>query len=290
MSKIYEALKRLEREEAPSSARTDAVGRASRPRWLFMVGFFGLFVILGLGLVMFLKWRFPKEIPLGLTPSNPKMVSSRSAPVPEAKGKTERPVSPMVSHQKTKPESLPEGRRARSQALRPQIKPQERGAKEASKVALSPRKTFQPPSQVVETAAQRPLVPRLAPSSPDLALIVMAEEARHRGDYEKALRYYRLYIKEHEDPEVFNNLGALLLSLGRNAEAAAVLARAYRQERDQAIALNLALAYWRIGARKEACRIVRENLDSPSGDPSVWQPLTQRLGCLPPGPVEEKGP
>lgn len=87
-------------------------------------------------------------------------------------------------------------------------------------------------------------------------VLVIAEEARRKGQWEEAEMGYREYVAQKSDPEVLNNLGAVLLAQGRFAEAEQVLLQARDRSWDPDIAANLAAAYWFQGKKEAACRLV----------------------------------
>ncbi len=135
----------------------------------------------------------------------------------------------------------------------------------------------------VNYAQQKAASPKIHKASSDkepLALLVLAEEARRRGEIGKALNYYRLCLKRHFDPGVANNYGALLLSQGHIEEALAVLKRAYQatKDKDPAVAFNLALAWVQAGDRQKACVILEQGTTDPLWL-SKWQALWHTLGC-----------
>lgn len=87
-------------------------------------------------------------------------------------------------------------------------------------------------------------------------VLVIAEEARRLGNWEEAARGYREYLAQRSDPEVMNNLGAVLLAQGRFVEAEHVLVQARDRSADPDIGANLAAAYWFQGKREAACELL----------------------------------
>ncbi|ROQ90661.1 tetratricopeptide repeat protein [Desulfosoma caldarium] len=123
-----------------------------------------------------------------------------------------------------------------------------------------------PHEQEVATRGLDPLgaqSPRDGATDSARFLLVIAEEARRAGNWEEAVRAYREYLAQGNDPDVMNNLGAALMAQGRYGEAEEVLKQAHRRSTDPDIAANLATAYWVQGKREAACSLIQsleENL------------------------------
>lgn len=113
----------------------------------------------------------------------------------------------------------------------------------------------EPPAPAVEQALQKK--PSGDQGGEGLRyVLIIAEEARRMGNWEDAERGYREYLAQKSDPDVMNNLGAVLLAQGRYAEAEQVLLQARGRSSDPDIAANLAAAYWFQGKKEAACRLV----------------------------------
>ena len=91
-------------------------------------------------------------------------------------------------------------------------------------------------------------------------LLFVAEEERRGGNCEKAIFYYKNYLKERENPLVMNNLGACLIELGDLDSAINVFNKALSLKNDPEIKYNLIVAYFRKGDKEKACFEIK-NLD-----------------------------
>jgi tetratricopeptide (TPR) repeat protein len=85
-----------------------------------------------------------------------------------------------------------------------------------------------------------------APSSPQ-DLLQQAVTAQQAGNFDQAVRNYRLILKQYPSiPEIRSNLGAALAGQGRYTEAIAEYKQALRLKPDPQVRLNLALAYYKV--------------------------------------------
>ena len=91
-------------------------------------------------------------------------------------------------------------------------------------------------------------------------LLMTASENLQQGDLLKALDLYQRYITlDNSNSQVWNNIGAIYLSMGEYERALAVLKRArHLNPQDPSILVNLAIALWETGNKKEAQRLVDE--------------------------------
>lgn len=126
-----------------------------------------------------------------------------------------------------------------------------------------------------KTAVPGPAPAKEPPPESSRQVLVVAEEARQRGDWEEAERGYREYLAIQKDPSVMNNLGAVLIARGLYGEAEQVLSRAYAQSSDPEIAANLCISLWAQGKKDHACRLVVSLSESSSI--SRPAPAVQRL-------------
>ena len=111
-----------------------------------------------------------------------------------------------------------------------------------------------PPKEQTTSAHSGGMTPHVQSS---LQVLVVAEEARRAGDWYGAEQAYREYLTSHKDPQVMNNLAAVLLARGRYAEAEQVLTRAHELNQDPEIAVNLCASLWFQGKKEAACRLAR---------------------------------
>ncbi|ROQ90659.1 tetratricopeptide repeat protein [Desulfosoma caldarium] len=88
-------------------------------------------------------------------------------------------------------------------------------------------------------------------------MLVIAEEARRAGNWEEAVRAYREYLAQRNDPDVMNNLGAALMAQGRYGEAEEILKQARHRSTDPDIAANLATFYWLQWKNEALCSLFR---------------------------------
>jgi hypothetical protein len=108
-------------------------------------------------------------------------------------------------------------------------------------------------------------------------MIIMAEEARKRGNIEEAIRLYKQHTALYKDPFAMNNLGALLITRGNLKEAEHVLQEAFSILPDEDIALNLMGVEIMLGKRSQACQIfnrIREVNPHPTVPPAFEQTLS----------------
>ncbi len=335
MSKIYEALKRLEKnldshdEKIPSEEEiTSSSRRAFKLGFPFL--FLSLAVFLGLGLVLFLNWRLTPSIvnvPVSKSetkaPQKIKLQAKREISPSQSSFAHEFPKKTKISHSqmllkhKEQPKDLDlkgggkltknkkelpnkEALKISSHAGRSSAPlPKEaktiltpKGSEEANTQKTSLSKKKQPSEPGAKEKMASALCTQKSSSSSslskgtprseqtDIAILLLAEEARHKGDITQALFYYRAYLEKNFDPKVANNYGALLLAQGRPEEAVAILKKAYHatKDRDPALAFNLSLALVQTGARKEACAILAQEPKDASWLPR-WQALRKNLRC-----------
>jgi Flp pilus assembly protein TadD len=110
-------------------------------------------------------------------------------------------------------------------------------------------------------------------------MIVMAEEARRRGDTDEALRIYKQYLALHRDPYAMNNLGALLILKGQFKEAEQVLQEAFQlAPTDGDIAANLIGVEMMIGKSSQACEILSRFKKGSTPIPPAIKALEPYLG------------
>jgi len=115
--------------------------------------------------------------------------------------------------------------------------------------------------------------------APQNGIIVIAEEARRRGDTDEALRIYKQYLALHRDPYAMNNLGALLILKGQFKEAEQVLQEAFQlAPTDGDIAANLIGVEMMIGKSSQACEILSRFKKGSTPIPPAIKALEPYLG------------
>ncbi len=123
----------------------------------------------------------------------------------------------------------------------------------------------------------------LNPVHPQNGMIMLAEEARQRGDISEAMRIYRRYLASHQDPSVMNNLGAALIIKGQLEEAERVLKQAFQlAPADADIATNLIGVEIMLRKKSQACEIFRRFKKNSASVPPSVNSLASRLAHCPP--------
>jgi len=89
-------------------------------------------------------------------------------------------------------------------------------------------------------------------------LLLMAEEARIKGNYLSAIKFYEDYLKYREDPDVLNNLGGLYYLIGNYEGALKVFERSLKIKYDPIVKLNFLIVLFKIGKKEEACFKLKE--------------------------------
>lgn len=119
------------------------------------------------------------------------------------------------------------------------------------------------------------------PPSPQ-DLLKEAVQAQQSGDFDRAVRNYRLILAQYPAiPEIRSNLGAALAGQGHYAEAIAEYKQALRLKPDPQVRLNLALAYYKIGDLNEAVVALKQVHKELPGDVQILTVLSDcylRLG------------
>jgi tetratricopeptide (TPR) repeat protein len=133
-----------------------------------------------------------------------------------------------------------------------------------------------PPQEMLEREIEEAEGPPMVEREPPKAWLLLAEEARRQGRYQKATEFLKRYLEKKRDPYVMNNLGALYLLLHEDQKAYLILKEALELKEDPEIAYNLALSLLAQGKIKEACQVI-----GPYPELKEW---SQRVGC----PNEER--
>ena len=163
--------------------------------------------------------------------------------------------SPVVAKSKAQLAPQPEKKRP-SVAKTPPSKKDSLDPLPASR--LAPRKEVHPIN--LREAPSAPKAPFSVPENPffsDRRWLLLAEEARQKGDYDRAAKLLERYKERHPEANVLNNLGGIYLLNGRYTQAINVLTQALKKKKDPDIVYNLALAYVKAGKHTQACLLVR---------------------------------
>ncbi|MEJ5299991.1 MAG: tetratricopeptide repeat protein [Thermodesulforhabdaceae bacterium] len=116
-------------------------------------------------------------------------------------------------------------------------------------IPVTPTKT----NSEKHTTPQQHLASVAAPQS---GMIVLAEEARQRGDIDEAMQLYKQYLSLYQDPYVMNNLSGILITKGQIKEAEQILQEAFKlAPADPDIAANLIGVEIMLGRSNQACEI-----------------------------------
>ncbi len=305
MSKLYEALKRLEKRHSlkieERSSYNDQTSIDNKQRYLLFLFIFLVIIFSGAGLIYLVEWHFNKEItqanielfPKGKIKNKEVFISqNHSFAISSKIDKNNKKNSLLNSHYKETKSKTEKQNRSEILSLtakKHKIGEKIKSSKKIENLSKVTRKTSISSTHKVDLnrnisksnkfSQERSRSFHLTNRESKRALLVMAEEARQSRNYQEAIRYYRLYLRDQKDPQVLNNLGALLLLLRQNLEAVKILEEAYQLKKDPDIAFNLVLAYLNSGKTKEACQIMQELHQENSILPSNWQVLFQNTPC-----------
>ncbi|AEH45735.1 hypothetical protein Thein_1880 [Thermodesulfatator indicus DSM 15286] len=90
--------------------------------------------------------------------------------------------------------------------------------------------------------------------------LLLAEEARQSGQYEKAIYYYQQALAEEKDTQkkadILNNMGAIYLLQNKPYLAQITLEKAVKISDDPSIIYNLAIAYLKQQKTKKTCSLL----------------------------------
>ena len=103
--------------------------------------------------------------------------------------------------------------------------------------------------------------------------LIMAEEHRKKGEYQKAIHYYKIALNKETKNKAYilNNIGTLYLIQNKPNLALPYLLKAFKINKEKTITKNLIIAYLKTGQKEEACRILKEE--------ATLQNLKKQLGC-----------
>ncbi len=316
MSKLYEALKNLEKRNSLKIEQISVSNKKrlieNRQKYLFFLFLFLVIIISGAGLVYLVEWHFNKEIAqskIQLSSNNliknkqnsslKKGVNSEKTSIillAQTSKSDIKKVVPKVSktvnfeikkHQKKSSSLSTKNEFSKKNSLNAAKKTLNTSQREFHKKSIVKESKLNNSSKLAKIrnkpnskkVTQKNFSFQSIAKEPKEALLVMAEEARQSGNYQEAIRYYRLYLRDQRDPQVLNNLGALLLLLRQKLEAVKILEEAYQLKRDPEITFNLVLAYLNNGETKKACQIIQEVRQENSILSHNWQVLFQNTPC-----------
>jgi len=309
MSKLYEALKNLENRNfsriEEKSISNNKFFIENRQKYLVFLFLFLVVIVSGAGLIYLVEWHFNKEIAQSKiqlsskdlvankqTRSLNKRINSKKDTLSScdsknnsqkisSKVKTSKLLASKTKKDKNNLSSLTTVSKKKNLSNSKQKYPKKlpiysKGNLSASKILKIKTKDNSESKNL--NKEKRFSLQSIKRESKE-TLLVMAEEARQSGNYQEAIRYYRLYLRDRKDPQVLNNLGALFLLLRQNLEAIKVLEEAYQQKKDPEIAFNLALAYLNSGKTRKACQIMQETRREYSVLSYRWQALFESAPC-----------
>ncbi len=241
MSKLYEALKRIEKKEEKKGKRGGnipcAIHRRTMDYWMGgIVVFMIAFIIAG-----FILTRLSEKRKVA-------SITSTKVDVVQQK-KTGKVVESPVKLEavKTPPKQASKVEKASSRVKKVALLP------EKIKKSASPRKK-------VRKIVKRPVKEKV--STYDITLLTLeAQRATEKGEIEKAVEMYRkLLCIRKDDVYLMNNLGALYIMEGKYSDAQQILKKAYSVCTDMDIALNYASALYK-GGDKESARMVLKHIN-----------------------------
>ena len=104
----------------------------------------------------------------------------------------------------------------------------------------------------------------------------LGDEARKRGEWERARRHYERSLKSGEDARAYNGLGKVLFGLGRTAEALEAFRKAAQLKPEWAESYaNIGRAYLRYGKTTEAMAALERATELEPGRAMAWGVLAQ---------------
>ncbi len=277
MSKLYEALKRLEKKRPEDLPLVPFKPQKVKNKDQFLLPglIFVLAVVFGLGLVYLVEWRltpglsYERPIEIPSPPENKEIFLPPKTSPPQKKRSRPRlsSLKRKSPQQSSKKQELPLPKQAKKNIS-------ERSPEKEAR-DLSPQKRHSLTKSWADRTQERIIHRSGGARLDETRLLFLAEEARQKGDLVQAVAYLKRYPKLHQRPEVLNNLGALLLLLGQENEAQKVLKEALSLKEDPEIAYNLLVAYLRLDERKEACALAQRYRTSPQ-----IKALEEMMSCL----------
>lgn len=253
MSKLYDILQKIKDRETPKEDLNRQplirIRQFLKIRPMFLVlGFLGLTVISGIGL-LFLSHYIKSSLSLNKTKNYTFVNQFSSIPRNNISNNTDSLSTDTNPSSMIKPiPSNPSGKPNRPSSM--MNKPQKKfyNSYSSSLPSLSYSSFSQKPNK------EQPVEGFLL-TKEDLLnnLLIMAEEERKKGNYRKAIFYYKNYLKEKKDPWVMNNVGACLIELGDFEEAINLFRKSLSLKNEPIIHYNLIIAYLKKGDTTKAC-------------------------------------
>lgn len=176
------------------------------------------------------------------TPTEQKMPNVKTLTQISSSKRENQTDNKLISTSKTNPEKIPI-KKAMTKTP-PQIYTEKKETKE--KVGASP----------VEHIHVKDSMPPLREKGLLENLLLNAEEARKKGSYEEASRFYMEYLKYKKDPDVLNNLGNIYLLLGNYKKAEETYSQALSIKYDVVYELNYFLSLIMQQKKDTACELI----------------------------------
>jgi len=252
MGSFYEIIKNLkipEENKKPEKKRAFKI----KPRILFL-SFFSLLLLSGLALVIF-SYYVKYYMKSSTTPSPQVKITSQESLKPSIPSSQ---VNETVSITKPVPQKSLTEPITEKKLTKPSSSFKTAIAKNIPKSKVYRTSFISEPKEEKEPPIEGFLL-----TKEDLLnnLLLVAEEERKAGNCQKAIFYYKSYLKERENSSVMNNLGACLIELGEFDSAINIFNKALSLKNDPEIKYNLIIAYFRKGEKEKACSEI-EKLDT----------------------------
>ncbi|MCD6223581.1 MAG: tetratricopeptide repeat protein [Deltaproteobacteria bacterium] len=267
MSKLYEALKKIEKRKKKKEERNKnipyIVHHRTVERWIGgIIVFMIAFVVVG-----FILMRLPEKRKVAsISSTGVKLVQQK-----KAEKVVESPVKLEVI--KTPPKQI--SKVERSIPVK-EVESVETSPKEVKEIVLLPKTSVGKISKVEKSASlkkgkkvervtegPKKSVKKKRVSTYDITLLTLkAQRAAEKGEIEKAIDIYKKLLSVRKrDVRLMNNLGALYAMEGRYKSAQTVLKRAYNICTDVDIALNYTNVLYKM-ENKKAAQIVFKRINS----------------------------
>ncbi len=273
MSKLYEALKKLEKKqkkEKPSLLFNKQKVETKEKFFLPIIVFF-LAIVIGISLVYVVEWHlstgftFERNVSMPIKPPyqnelviNESMIKQK-IPHDYSKNKQKKKnltqkkseqTKPPQKYRYTKKESIKNNKFAlqKGHSTKNFTKRKHNLEHNLEEEKITDKKSSLKKRQKSSISIKR---------ERGIRFLLLAEEARQKGNLKKAIYYLKQYPGLHQKPEVLNNLGASLLLLGQLDEAREILEEALSLRSDPEIAYNLTVVYLRLDEQKKACQLIR---------------------------------
>lgn len=263
MSKLYEALKKIEKKEEKKEKRNEnipyIVHHRTMERWIGgIIVFMIALIVVGFTLTRYTEKRKVASV----SPTVVKLVQQK---------KVEKVVESSVKSKviKTPPKQI--SKIEKSIPVK-EVESVETSPKEVKEIVLLPKTSVRKISKVEKSASLKKgeKIERVAagPKKPvrkkrvstyDITLLTLkAQRATEKGEIEKAVNLYKKLLSiKRKDVHLMNNLGALYIMDGKYADAQVVLKKTYNICTDVDIALNYANALYKMENKETAQTVLK---------------------------------